>query len=1104
MDFRIYYIVLISLSLVESCLVSFNRYSCYFDVICTDQLDPNLNWDRFRRDYQGEACDRSIHYNGYLLYPVNLVYRQTDIDTSVPIPKTYQWGSQIMDIVYIFDLSRQGYDEMPVIKSMDHLAIINMTGNQLTTAILSNMNELNSLTEIDLSHNTISSIQGNTYPHPFSNMRTINLSHNYIVKIPDAVFDEIDNLQNLDLSYNYIDLLSAFTFEGIRKLSKLNLSNNRLTGVNSSLFRFSDLTKLDLSFNRIKDLKVNDFDRLGKLEQLDLNSNLIKSIDADVFKSVVSLNIIDLSNNQLETMNKNTFANFQSLVSVDLSKNQIKSMPVSVFKNSSIYTFFINQNRLEGSLEKGMFYGINVTRLDLSDQFLTEIGDYAFYYLIRLDTLLLNSNRIRSLSNLCFSTLTNLQQLDLSNNKITDIDFDKKDLSGLQTLLLKNNHLTQIKEEQLQHLTGLEYLDISENQISRLEPSSFKSLSNLINLEIYSNSLLGTLETGTFDGLTLLPGLDISRNKLTAVQNASFNGMSELKQLNMSACELSEIQYNVFVHTGYIETLDLSYNKLEDFNVNTTELVNLSVLMLNNNLIKVISSSSFKGLSRLNTITLSQNSIEDVNGKSFDSLLDLRHFDLSYNEKLNFSVSMLKKVKNLHTIILSGIKTSINLTDIGKDIPITNIVLSNSSINNINNLGLRDMTRLDTLKLSYNNISKLQIGDFTGISTLTYLDLSFNKISYIQPGVFKDNIHLNSLNMSHNSLTTIGYGIFRGLLYLNVLDLSYNNLRDLQSERFYEVNSLTELIVDNNKIDTITAEDFVGSRLTILSIGDNPLSCQLLVQLRKKGVRFELTAIRKDEHNHENINGVTCNKVQTNEQAPPYLPDKVVDNNDVLNGLRNILNNLTKNTEQDNKEIKALDKITDVLEKSNAVLNEKLSFLSDLTSRNIDLNNRTNMLLYKIMKSLDQNHPSGPADTSIVRLVGIPTTTTTTTTITPLVDHNSEVNQTVDVIPYIQQVKKELENTIAIEKQNIIHDIESKFSLNKYESESLPSGVAHEKLVSNVEGSKSLFTETCVALILFILVGLVLYKFYKSRMFIRNRFSYSTRELPGSMENSAL
>lgn len=1102
----LFYILIstISISCEDYCPVFFDEAVCMYTMTCLNYIGSNMDFNILQRNphthnYQdyNESCQRLLNYNGMRQYRMKLIFKDNNHDKKAVPKYNRMYGNNMLQAIYSLDLSNNEYTEIPLLQGMQNLAILNISRNLLTTAILSNMEELQQLTELDLSYNTISNIEVNSYLYLYIKLTKLDLSHNYLVKITHAIFDGFAELQILNLSDNFLDTLNQLSFEGIKKLVNLNLSNNRLINISNSLFRFNELKVLNLRGNRLKDLKGKDFEQLVNLINLDLSSNFIKTVDSNIFHSLILLQDLDISNNQLANLNKDMFYNLNSLKNIKISKNLLKSLPLNLFKYTSVITLTLTENLIEGPLLKGMFDGIHVIMLDLSNQFFTEVKDYAFNSLTELDTLFLNSNNIQYLSNMCFKTLQNLKKLDLSNNQITNLAFNKEDLSKLQILVVKNNRITEIKQEQLIFLQSLEYLDISDNLISRLERSSFQSLQNLINLGIYNNPLNGTLETGTFNGLVLLPSLDISHNMLKIVQNASFEHMTDLKELNISYCKIYELQYNAFINTGYIETLDLSHNDINIFFVNVTELVGLTTLFLNNNRITSIVAASLRGLLRLNMISLSHNTIESVSDEAFNTLVDLKHLDLSNNIKMKFTMKILEKMNNLNTLNVSGVQSAMNFKNMTTSCPILELVILNANIKNISALGLNKMIHLTSLRLMSNNITKLQIGDFMGLTSLLLLDLSFNEISYIQPGVFKDNTLLHTLNISHNHLSSVGYGIFRGLIYLEVLDMSYNRIKDLQTERFYEVKSLTQLIVDYNEIDTINAEEFLGTTLSKLSIGNNPLPCEILVKVKQKGVPFVITALRIDEHSNENVDGVTCNNDHI--YQPINVSENIGNSNDMLKLLQNILLNLTnENIDRNDKNTQYLKRMADDFEKSYSVYNKTLLQLVNYTS---NINNNTFGMLDKMTKLFDRI--SVPIVSTTLTTAPVPVTKTNllTTTNMSTLTNVSEVNQTANIISYINKVKEELQAIIALEKHNIINEFEGKY----FQTQSLPAtATAHEKLISNNSNTESVFTEICVALILIILIALVLYKFYKSRMFVRNSFSISTRDLPGAIENSAL
>jgi Leucine-rich repeat (LRR) protein len=60
---------------------------------------------------------------------------------------------------------------------------------------------------------------------------------------------------------------------GLVNLKRLNLSNNQIEVINDEAFIVPNLTDLDLSFNRIRNLGENSFKGLSKIEEINLSNN---------------------------------------------------------------------------------------------------------------------------------------------------------------------------------------------------------------------------------------------------------------------------------------------------------------------------------------------------------------------------------------------------------------------------------------------------------------------------------------------------------------------------------------------------------------------------------------------------------------------------------------------------------------------------------------------------------------------------------------------------------------------------------------------------------------------------------------------------------------
>ncbi|KAK3157443.1 hypothetical protein QOZ80_2AG0122380 [Eleusine coracana subsp. coracana] len=126
---------------------------------------------------------------------------------------------------------------------------------------------------------------------PFSSLRSVNLSSNFIVHISPGSLPK--GLHSLDLSRNKIT-----SIEGLRELTKLrvlNLSYNRISRIGHGLSNCTAIRELYLAGNKISD--VEGLHRLLKLAVLDLSFNKITTAKAlgqlvANYHSLLALNLI--------------------------------------------------------------------------------------------------------------------------------------------------------------------------------------------------------------------------------------------------------------------------------------------------------------------------------------------------------------------------------------------------------------------------------------------------------------------------------------------------------------------------------------------------------------------------------------------------------------------------------------------------------------------------------------------------------------------------------------------------------------------------------------------------------------------------------------------
>ncbi|KAG9265772.1 toll-like receptor 13 [Astyanax mexicanus] len=127
------------------------------------------------------------------------------------------------------------------------------------------------------------------------------------------------------------------------------------------------------------------------------------------------------------------------------------------------------------------------------------------------------------------------------------------------------------------------------------------------------------------------------------------------------------------------------------------------------------------------------------------------------------------------------------------------------------------------LVISYNFISKINVGDFEDLWNLRNLNLSNNQISWIQQGTSDHFPNLSDLNLSHNKLERVSADLLRGLTKLQVLRLDWNVIEYIDQHAFNTLSSLKVLNISKNKfgqIDRIKPV-FASPHMEELYIGSN-------------------------------------------------------------------------------------------------------------------------------------------------------------------------------------------------------------------------------------------------------------------------------------------
>ncbi|XP_047173495.1 putative receptor-like protein kinase At3g47110 [Vigna umbellata] len=214
------------------------------------------------------------------------------------------------------------------------------------------------------------------------------------------------------------------------------------------------------------------------------------------------------------------------------------------------------------------------------------------------------------------SRLTQLTTLDLSdNNFFGSIPSSISSLSNLQTLTLRSNFFSGPIPSSITTLKSLQSLDFSHNYLSGYLQNSMNSLAklrrldlsfnnltgsipklppNLLELAIKANSLSGSLQKQSFEGMNQLEVVELSDNALTGTVESWFFSLPSLQQVNLANNTFTAAQISGphpdrggITSRSNLVALDLGFNRIQGYApANLASFPTLSFLSLRYNALR--------------------------------------------------------------------------------------------------------------------------------------------------------------------------------------------------------------------------------------------------------------------------------------------------------------------------------------------------------------------------------------------------------------------------------------------------------------------------------------------------------------------------------------
>jgi Leucine-rich repeat (LRR) protein len=206
--------------------------------------------------------------------------------------------------------------------------------------------------------------------------------------------------------------------------------------------------------------------------------------------------------------------------------------------------------------------------------------------------------------------------------------------SNLETLNCDGFLLTKIEPNSFSNATKLTNLNLSGTGLKCLKENAFQGLANLRVLNLSNLSSLKIMKSWVFNGVVNLQELDLSGVSFLSKKSTLPKCPATLKVLSLSKCGLTRIEPGSFDNLPALEKLDLSVNKLVQFDLTgcAAKVLNLA----RNNLASIKFSIGNDLISPTEELDLSKNSLAKF---EYDDLINLSVLDLSNNKLADLQLS---------------------------------------------------------------------------------------------------------------------------------------------------------------------------------------------------------------------------------------------------------------------------------------------------------------------------------------------------------------------------------------------------------------------------------------------------------------------------------
>lgn len=252
----------------------------------------------------------------------------------------------------------------------------------------------------------------------------------------------------------------------------INVFNSSMTVLPSRLLKSCEkLNELNLSNNKIMEIKNDTFENLTYLYGLDLSFNQLITLPKNVFKPLVSLLSLNLQGNKIQIIDPYLFFHNEYLSTLDISNNSLIIILPKTFRNNLHLAFLnVSDNRNLSNIDLFPEDREKILSLNLSNCAFTQL-----YIPKNVEEINAQSNQINSIT---AHPKRILRHLDVRNNNLTNFVCLPPD--NLRYLRIEKNGIGFVDFHDISYEMNLSWLSMGQNPKQHVNAAKMNTICPLL------------------------------------------------------------------------------------------------------------------------------------------------------------------------------------------------------------------------------------------------------------------------------------------------------------------------------------------------------------------------------------------------------------------------------------------------------------------------------------------------------------------------------------------------------------------------------------------------------------------------------------------------